>query len=598
MRRILVTALCLILAAALSVGAFAYSPRHQTEAEALSDLGLLRGTGSGFDLGSESTRAEAAVMLARLMGGESAAVSENSAHPFTDVPGWASPSVGWLYKNGLTTGATPTTFDSAGKISAQQYAAFLLRALGYSSAPGGDFEYANALDFTVISGLITRDQKLDLIGRPFYRDDMVFLSFRALATYMNGEVYRLADRLVNRGVFTASQYAKAAEKPIETEFALGDNGRLISVQSGGARFVSQNTFTKIWPADTYIVGETSIGNLCIINKQTLSELPFLPDVNLDPIARSGDNMYFMRSNAEGQRSSLVVYDGHEMNVLLPAFAALTEPTVNDDSITLFGMSGGSVNMWNVVMQSTLVRKVFSEPALEAYAERLSEKSVVLLLRDETNLSVRAAYGDTDLGVYASPLRSGALRITHKQTADGRTVFSADSGLFALNETNRSFERLSAVPVLHFKQSGAKYYVVTGGDVPGSVSYGEIGIVDENRVYSPVLQNALKYVSGIAVIETVTEDSVYFSNKPSGASDTFHYYCKNGEIGVVAYSELNEGYTAALEHPSAAALQKAADEQARLDGLYGRAPAARLPENDSSGKSIPTAGIPLVNRVSK
>ena len=56
------------------------------------------------------TRSEAAVMLVRLLGKEDEALAQSPSHPFTDVPQWASPYVGWLWTNGLAKGVSATTF--------------------------------------------------------------------------------------------------------------------------------------------------------------------------------------------------------------------------------------------------------------------------------------------------------------------------------------------------------------------------------------------------------------------------------------------------------------------------------------------------------
>ena len=88
-------------------------------ADALHEMGLFSGTDKGYELDRAPTRAESAVMLVRLLGGEKEATEKNYKTPFTDVPDWAAPYVGWLYENDLTAGATETTFGTNGKCTAQ-----------------------------------------------------------------------------------------------------------------------------------------------------------------------------------------------------------------------------------------------------------------------------------------------------------------------------------------------------------------------------------------------------------------------------------------------------------------------------------------------
>ena len=115
-------------------------------ADRLHEVGLFQGTGvtaSGapvYELDRTPTRAEAAVMLVRLLGKEADAKALTYTAPFTDLEGWEAPYVQYLYDNKLTTGATATTFEPKAQCSAQMYTTFLLRSLGYSDAEGGDFK--------------------------------------------------------------------------------------------------------------------------------------------------------------------------------------------------------------------------------------------------------------------------------------------------------------------------------------------------------------------------------------------------------------------------------------------------------------------------
>lgn len=157
----------LLLTAALCVSASASD--FDSAAEDLSAIGLFRGTEKGFDLDRAPTRSEAAIMLVRLYGAEDAARAAYDAgeisHPFTDVSAFTSPYVAWLYTNGITNGFTATTYASQRPCTAQNYAAFLLRALGYQD--GRDFAYADTLTFarekgfyepTLFTGAFLRDE--------------------------------------------------------------------------------------------------------------------------------------------------------------------------------------------------------------------------------------------------------------------------------------------------------------------------------------------------------------------------------------------------------------------------------------------------------
>lgn len=192
-----------MLAGVLAVSAAAAD--YTSCAEQLDKLGLFEGTGQGYALDRTPTRAEAAVMLVRLLGAEQDALALEYAAPFADLYEWQQPYVQYLYENGLTTGVSATAFAPERACSAQMYAAFSLRALGYSEA-SGDFTYAQALDFAEQIGLY---DPAVVDTADFRRDDAVAASYTALSLSPKGEDGMLLDRLVRDGsvdVQTAAPY--------------------------------------------------------------------------------------------------------------------------------------------------------------------------------------------------------------------------------------------------------------------------------------------------------------------------------------------------------------------------------------------------------
>lgn len=136
----LLLAVILLLALVLPVAAARDFSDSETKAAALKSLGLFQGVSdTNFDLGRAPTRTEALVMFIRLMGKEDDALVGYYRHPFTDVPSWADGYVGYAYQNGYTNGVSATKFGSSDTASSAMYLTFVLRALGYSDASGGDF---------------------------------------------------------------------------------------------------------------------------------------------------------------------------------------------------------------------------------------------------------------------------------------------------------------------------------------------------------------------------------------------------------------------------------------------------------------------------
>lgn len=198
----------LLLTAALCVSASASD--FDSAAEDLSAIGLFRGTDKGFDLDRAPTRSEAAIMLVRLYGAEDAAKAAYDAgeisHPFTDVSDFTSPYVAWLYTNGITNGFTETTYASQRPCTAQNYAAFLLRALGYQD--GRDFAYADTLTFAQEKGFY----EPALFTGAFLRDDLAALTYQALAADLaDGSTYLLSS-LISSGAVDAAAAQPMTEK--------------------------------------------------------------------------------------------------------------------------------------------------------------------------------------------------------------------------------------------------------------------------------------------------------------------------------------------------------------------------------------------------
>ena len=195
----------MVLAGVLAVASLAMTAgaaSYDNCADRLSDLGLFQGTGNGYQLDRAPTRAEAATMLVRLLGAEAEAEELAYSAPFTDLDDWQKPYVQYLYDNGLTTGATATTFEPENTCSAQMYTTFLLRALGYSDAAGGDFTYTGAVDFGKSIGLV---DYANCNETNFLRDHVAAMSLTALNTAVKDDAdTKLLEKLVEDGAVAAS----------------------------------------------------------------------------------------------------------------------------------------------------------------------------------------------------------------------------------------------------------------------------------------------------------------------------------------------------------------------------------------------------------
>ena len=192
-------------------GLYSLSPAPSVDypamAAALKTISLFRGSdtgyGEGFDLEKAPTRMEALIMLIRLLGEESEALTCTAYQPFADVPDWAEPYAAYAYAKGYTNGVEPTMFGTTMSASAEMYTEFLLRALRYRSTAQTDI--SNAPERAYFAGVLTSGEVSALRASAFLRADVVYLSYYALETNVNGGG-ALSDVLIARGVFSDAAY--------------------------------------------------------------------------------------------------------------------------------------------------------------------------------------------------------------------------------------------------------------------------------------------------------------------------------------------------------------------------------------------------------
>ena len=199
MKRVLCSILCFAM---LSLLCLPVTAAHVSAAEAietLETLGLVQGTGSGFEPDRSATRAEAAVMLLRLLGQAEAAKSETEPCPFADG-GWAAPYLSYAAKTGLVCGKSANWFGASEPVNARDFVTMALRALGYSEADG-DFTWAQSLAFSDRIGLTHGEYTA---GSAFVREDMALVAYTALTLPIRGSGERLIDQLYLDGVVSAA----------------------------------------------------------------------------------------------------------------------------------------------------------------------------------------------------------------------------------------------------------------------------------------------------------------------------------------------------------------------------------------------------------
>ncbi|MBQ4556781.1 MAG: S-layer homology domain-containing protein [Clostridia bacterium] len=176
-------------------------------AERLHALGLLAGVGNNadgsvnFDTNGSLTRAQSITQVVRFLGKEKAATSNESAHPFTDLPAWAVPYVGYAYANGVTKGVSNTKFAPDNAMTEAAFLTAILRVLEYDDA-AGDFVWNAPYDLAKEAGLLN-DTTPD---NNFTRGDAFVICYRALSATTKSGGASIAEQLITEGLFTMEKY--------------------------------------------------------------------------------------------------------------------------------------------------------------------------------------------------------------------------------------------------------------------------------------------------------------------------------------------------------------------------------------------------------
>ena len=364
MKRIFtVLAATLLLTAAMAVTASASD--YDSVAEDLSAIGVFRGTSSGFELDRAPTRSEAAIMLVRLLGAEDEAREAYAAGeltmPFTDVGATAAPYVAYLYQQGITNGTSATRFGT-GACSAQNYAAFLLRALGYQD--GTDFAYADALTFAQEKGFYDPI----MFSGTFLRDDLAAVTYQALGTDLKDGSTYLLKSLIDSGAIDAQAAAPMTEK-IEAYRALqqasaGVDGTAMDADMDASVTLSYTGETT----EEMAMGMT--GNVKVSVTEDDIQLAYVMDIDAMGEAMTmsewmTDGWVYVQSEAGGEtvRTKTQV-NGEEMQALLEQIQSAATMATSANSISGLALvdsitqtTSGSNTVYTLVISANSMRSM-------------------------------------------------------------------------------------------------------------------------------------------------------------------------------------------------------------------------------------------------
>lgn len=197
MKKRLLSALCAVmLLTAVLPAAHAQTGDAERCLDTLTVLSLL--PEDHADANAAVTRAEAAVLLVRLSGGEARPDTDGWFAGFRDVPAEAQQAVNYAARRGWVNGLNNVTFGASSPLNADAWCAMLLRMLGYSDRDG-DFAVSDAAAFAWRVGLTGRQLSgLLTLG------DVAETLYDALDFPYKDTETTVLDRLLEYGVCSAS----------------------------------------------------------------------------------------------------------------------------------------------------------------------------------------------------------------------------------------------------------------------------------------------------------------------------------------------------------------------------------------------------------
>lgn len=179
-------------------------PYDENGAAALDALGLFKGTGAGYALDENLTRAQAIVMVLRMIGEEDEVRAVIGDRHFIDTYGhWAGDAIEYAYGRGYINGASENECTPERNVTGREFVKMLLGAMGYDN-----LTLENAYEKAVETDLLFDNYTRTAVATDGYelkRSDVVRICRGALLIELpDGRI--LKELLIERGVFTDAEF--------------------------------------------------------------------------------------------------------------------------------------------------------------------------------------------------------------------------------------------------------------------------------------------------------------------------------------------------------------------------------------------------------
>lgn len=331
--------LLLILALlSLSSPAYAAESAEIESAQTLYRLGLFQGTipgrsdESSMALDRKATRGEATTMFIRLLGREGSVQTGSWSHPFSDVPQWAAPYVGYAFQSGLTNGTSSTLFMPQRLITLNEYTTLLLRAAGYDEE-SGDFSWATAVEKGISLGLYSPIFAAK-IQEGMTRGQMAQVSLAALTLPLKVGNKTIGEMLVDMGVIEEGAYADldiptGDETSLEIQQVV-DLANKARTAKGLAPLILDRALIAAATVRAQEIGQDfSHTRPCGLKFYTVLE-----EANY-PFRAAGENIAMGQSSAQEVMSAWLNSPGHNANILNSSFTKIGVGLIDRQWVQLF-----------------------------------------------------------------------------------------------------------------------------------------------------------------------------------------------------------------------------------------------------------------------
>ena len=586
---------CAVLLAVPAHAAFAVqtqqadAPSMEEKAQMLRHLGLFRGSEKGFELDRTMRRDEAAAMLVRFLGEEKAALAGTFETPFTDVPEWARPYVGWLYKSGLTNGVSHDSFGADETVTYDQYCVLLSRAAGY----GGTYEIAQE----ILPEDVNLEEKL---GAPLLRGEAVDLSVRALSAHHQASWETLAQILLRKGAVSEQALITYAAPVCGMEYSgefIGDDMYIQASVAGAAVMRSENKYDGVIDygsvARPYIIAERG-GQCYVLDAEKLEETPIEATAgrHYTYAAEYGKETWLFCEEDDGQYS-IAVFDGAQMRAAAPTFRF--DDTYGSFPYRNYNYTVSDARM--LIMTETEILRI--DLASGAHEQVAPKGDVTFFAYPGTDTALVASLegGTLTLQSYrgTAPVKDGRIVLDvgalieelnasgeifqpymlseHSETSGGLVRFSGRCGVFEYEPESGAIKRIFERSSPFVTAIGGQVYILTRTaegipvpqDAPSNVG-DEIGVLKADGTYTVLLAGTPKHGIWIDSIDGADGDTVYFSQTSSAGmakTITYRYAVKDGRITVTAFDATDGDFLYTQEEIT----RRIGEEQARIDAIY-------------------------------